>query len=129
MTIILKQTDSEKTFKTFGLDKQDILEKVWQRINPIFEKYVDKAMQRGYKRNDFMYPLRDYLNYSDVVEYVAFDFAQEVHKAMYDLPVYVQGPRMYPLDDDDENLWHWTISFDGRELELGIRNPENFINK
>lgn len=126
MDIILKQIDSEKVFEAFGLNKKETIENVFSRINPILKKYVDKAVQRGYENNDFMYPMRDYLNYQHVVEYVAEDFARDVRKAMYDLPVYVQGPRMYPIDDDDENLWHWTIVFNGRELEIGIRDPEKF---
>lgn len=129
MEIILKQTDPKEAYAMFGIDKKDILEKIWKIITPIFEKYVEKAVKHGYENNDFMYPMKDYLRCSEVIEFVAEDYANEVHKALHELPVYIQGPRMYPTENNDENLWHWTVTFEGRELEIGIRNVDKLYNK
>jgi len=120
MEIILNlDMDNEKAFNTFGLNKDKLIADMHEIISPIFKEVVDKAVEYGYANNKWMYPMKDYLAYSEESKQWAQEFADKADMAMRDLPVYIKTK--------PGKLFRSFVYFSGRHIDVGIRDTDKYI--
>lgn len=112
-------TDSKETFEMLGFDKDYIAKRLMDVLIPIFKEMVQNAIDYGYANNKWMYPMKDYLAYSEKTQDWAEDFNEKVNQALTNEQFYVAS--------DPEDFWRNCVYFNGRHTSVGIRESKNVI--